>query len=100
MRVTWRWVTLLLVASSVGACASAAETIPTTPPVTTRPPKPTTIPPPPVTFDEMKGAITVYAAASLIGAFDDVAASFADAYPEAFAVVTYDSSAAIAADES
>ena len=45
----------------------------------------------------MAGAITVYAAASLIGTFDEIAATFASTYPDAFAVVTYDSSAAIAA---
>ena len=96
MRVTWRWMAPLIAASLV-ACAGAAETVPTTPPSTSRPPKSTTTVPPPVTFDEMTGAITVYAAASLLGTFDEIAATFAATYPDAFAVVTYDSSAAIAA---
>ncbi len=97
MKVSGRWLVLAIAASSVAACASATETVATVPPPTTRPPKSTTIPPPPVTFDEMTGAITVYAAASLTETFDEFAEAFAATYPDAFAVVTYDSSAAIAA---
>ncbi len=93
----FRWIAATLVGAGLVACggsdtSKAPVTVPTT---LIRPARSTTIPPPPVTFDEMTGAITVYAAASLVGTFDEIAAAFAEANPGASAVVTFDTSSAI-----